>query len=66
MEALIQLTRKNTGSEADVTHPTSKSSPQNYINFREVESEESIVHLLNSAKEIMINLKGTVKGPSLN
>jgi len=66
MEALIQLTRKNTGSEAAVTYPTSLSSSNNLISFREVESQDNIAKLLNRGKEILINFKGTVKGPSLN
>jgi hypothetical protein len=64
MEALIQLTRKNSSIEADVTHTSSFGSPHPSLRVRD--SYDSISHLINRGKEIFINLRGTVRGPSLN
>jgi len=64
MEALIQLTRKNSSIEANVTHPSSFGSPQACLRGRD--SYDSIGHLIDGGKEIFINLRGTVRGPSLN
>ncbi len=64
MEALIQLTRKNSSIEADVTHPSSFGSPHASLGVRD--SYDSISHFIEGGKEIFINLRGTVRGPSLN